>query len=44
MEVVGSELAQGTAGGEEEVVVGVEVEEVGVVEQGQEVGTPQGLH
>lgn len=44
MEVVEIGLAAGTAGEEEEVVAGVEEEEVGVVEQGQEVGTPQGLH
>lgn len=43
-EEVGTGLALGTAGVEEEVVAEVEVEEVGVVELGQVVGTPQGLH
>lgn len=43
-EEVETGLVLGTAGEEEEVVVGVEEEEVGVVEQGQEAGNPQGLH
>lgn len=43
-EEVETGLVLGTAGEEEEVVVGVEEEEVGVVERGQEVGNPLGLH
>lgn len=43
-EEVGTGTALGTAGEEVVVVVEVEVEEVGVVEQGQVVETPQGLH
>lgn len=42
-EEVETGLALGTAGEEEVVVVGVEEEEVGVVEQGQVVESPQGL-
>lgn len=41
-EEVGTGLALGTAGEEEEEVAGVEVEEVVVEEQGQAEGTPQG--
>lgn len=43
-EVAGTGMAPGTAVEEEEVVVEVEVAAVGVVELGQVVGTPQGLH
>lgn len=43
-EEVGTGLALGTAGEEEEVVVEVEEEEGGVVERGQAEGTPQGHH
>lgn len=43
-EEVGTGPALGTAVEEEEVVAEVEVEEVGVVELGQVVGNPQGLH
>lgn len=42
-EEVGTGLVLGTAGEEEEVVVGVAAEEVGVVEPGQVEGNPQGL-
>lgn len=43
-EEVGTGLGLGTAGEEEEAVAEVEAEEVGVVEQGQAVGTHQGPH
>lgn len=43
-EEVGTGMALGTAEEEEEVVVEGEEEEVEVVEQGQVVETPQGLH
>lgn len=43
-EEVGIGMALGTVEEEEEVVAEVEVEEVGEVERGQVVGTPQGLH
>lgn len=43
-EEVGTGTALGTAGEEVVAVVEVEVEEVGAVEQGQVVETPQGLH
>lgn len=41
---MGTGLALGTAGEEEEVAAEVEVEGVGVVERGQAVGSLQGLH
>lgn len=43
-EEAGIGTALGTAGEEEEVVAEVGVAEVGEVERGQVVGTPQGLH
>lgn len=43
-EEVGTGTALGTAGEEVVVVVAVEVEEVGAVEQGQAAETPQDLH
>lgn len=43
-EEVETGLGLGTVGEEEEVGVGVEEEEVGVVERGLVAGNPQGLH
>lgn len=42
-EEVGTGLVWGTAGGEEEAVVGVAEEAVGAVEPGQAAGNPRGL-